>query len=123
MMTDKWKRMEQELEQLKDNNLFRSMTVFDSPQTSQVEVEGEKQHLFSSNSYLDLCCEPKIKEYTRRVLEEYGVGSGGSRLTTGTTRIHADLEDVIAEFKKREAALVFNTGYMANVGILSALAG
>ena len=62
MMTDKWKRMEQELEQLKDNNLFRSMTVFDSPQTSQVEGEGEKQHLFSYNSYLDLCWEPKIKE-------------------------------------------------------------
>lgn len=123
MMTDKWKRMEQELEQLKDNNLFRCMTVFDSPQTSQVEVEGQKQHLFSSNSYLDLCCEPKIKEYTRRVLDEYGSGSGGSRLTTGTTRVHAELEDAIAEFKKREAALVFNTGYMANVGILSALAG
>lgn len=123
MMNDKWERMDREIEQLKSDNLFRSMTVFDSPQTSQVKVEGQKQHLFSSNSYLDLCCEPKIKEYIRHILEEYGSGSGGSRLTTGTTRIHVELEETIARFKKREAALVFNTGYMANVGILSALAG
>lgn len=123
MMNDKWERMDREIEQLKSDNLFRSMTVFDSPQTSQVKVEGQKQHLFSSNSYLDLCCEPKIKEYIRQILEEYGSGSGGSRLTTGTTRIHVELEETIARFKKREAALVFNTGYMANVGILSALAG
>ncbi len=122
-MNDKWERMDREIEQLKSDNLFRSMTVFDSPQTSQVKVEGQKQHLFSSNSYLDLCCEPKIKEYIRQILEEYGSGSGGSRLTTGTTRIHVELEETIARFKKREAALVFNTGYMANVGILSALAG
>lgn len=123
MMNDKWERMDREIEQLESDNLFRSMTVFDSPQTSQVKVEGQKQHLFSSNSYLDLCCEPKIKEYIRQILEEYGSGSGGSRLTTGTTRIHVELEETIARFKKREAALVFNTGYMANVGILSALAG
>lgn len=122
-MNDKWERMDREIEQLESDNLFRSMTVFDSPQTSQVKVEGQKQHLFSSNSYLDLCCEPKIKEYIRQILEEYGSGSGGSRLTTGTTRIHVELEETIARFKKREAALVFNTGYMANVGILSALAG
>ena len=123
MMNDKWERMDREIEQLKSDNLFRSMTVFDSPQTSQVKVEGQKQHLFSSNSYLALCCDPKIKEYIRQILEEYGSGSGGSRLTTGTTRIHVELEETIARFKKREAALVFNTGYMANVGILSALAG
>ena len=122
-MNDKWDRMERELERLKSDNLFRHMTVFESPQTSQVKVGGQQQHLFSSNSYLDLCCEPKVKEHVRRVLEEYGSGSGGSRLTTGTTSIHAELEDTIAEFKRREAALVFNTGYMANVGILPALAG
>ena len=122
-MNNKWDRMERELERLKSDNLFRRMTVFESPQTSQVKVGGQQQHLFSSNSYLDLCCEPKVKEHVRRVLEEYGSGSGGSRLTTGTTSIHAELEDTIAEFKRREAALVFNTGYMANVGILPALAG
>ncbi len=118
---DKWERVSSELLQLKNGSLFRKMTVFDSAQTAAVTVEGEKQHLFSSNSYLDLSSEPRIKEYAGRILNEYGAGSGGSRLTTGTTRIHMELEQAIAAFKNREAALVFNTGYMANVGILSAL--
>lgn len=118
---DKWERIDSELLQLKNGSLFRKMTVFDSAQTAVVTVEGKKQHLFSSNSYLDLSSEPRIKEYAGRILNEYGAGSGGSRLTTGTTRIHMELEQAIAAFKNREAALVFNTGYMANVGILSAL--
>lgn len=118
---DKWERIDSELLQLKNGSLFRKMTVFDSAQTAVVTVEGKKQHLFSSNSYLDLSSEPRIKKYAGRILNEYGAGSGGSRLTTGTTRIHMELEQAIAAFKSREAALVFNTGYMANVGILSAL--
>lgn len=118
---DKWERIDSELLQLKNGSLFRKMTVFDSAQTAVVTVEGKKQHLFSSNSYLDLSSEPRIKKYAGRILNEYGAGSGGSRLTTGTTRIHMELEQAIAAFKNREAALVFNTGYMANVGILSAL--
>ena len=118
---DKWERIDSELLQLKNGSLFRKMTVFDSAQTAVVTIEGKKHHLFSSNSYLDLSSEPRIKEYAGRILNEYGAGSGGSRLTTGTTRIHMELEQAIAAFKNREAALVFNTGYMANVGILSAL--
>ena len=118
---DKWERIDSELLQLKNGSLFRKMTVFDSAQTAVVTIEGKKQHLFSSNSYLDLSSEPRIKEYAGRILNEYGAGSGGSRLTTGTTRIHMELEQAIAAVKNREAALVFNTGYMANVGILSAL--
>jgi 8-amino-7-oxononanoate synthase len=118
---DKWERINSELLQLKNGSLFRKMTVFDSAQMAVVTVEGKKQHLFSSNSYLDLSSEPRIKEYAGRILNEYGAGSGGSRLTTGTTRIHMELEQAIAAFKNSEAALVFNTGYMTNVGILSAL--
>ena len=118
---DKWERIDSELLQLKNGSLFRKMTVFDSAQRAVVTIEGKKQHLFSSNSYLDLSSEPRIKKYAGRILNEYGAGSGGSRLTTGTTRIHMELEQAIAAFKNREAALVFNTGYMANVGILSAL--
>lgn len=117
----KWSRMEEELELLKEKNLFRNMTIFDSAQSTQVMVEGEQRYLFSSNSYLDMCNDSKVKEYAAGVLDEYGIGSGGSRLTTGTSRIHIQLEAVIAALKKREAALVFNTGYMANAGIISAL--
>lgn len=120
---EQWDRMERELISLKEQGLYRNMTVFDTAQTSVVEVEGEKQHLFCSNAYLDLCDDQKTKTCVAAVLEEYGVGSGGSRLTTGSSRLHMELEATLAAFKKREAALVFNTGYMANVGIISALAG
>lgn len=118
-----WDRMEEELMSLKKQDLYRSMVTFDTAQTSNVEVEGEKQHLFCSNAYLDLCNDRKVKDYATAALEEYGVGSGGSRLTTGNSRLHVELEQTIAGFKKREAALVFNTGYMANVGTISALVG
>jgi len=113
--------MEDELRRLKGDHLFRNMTVFDSAQSAQVMAEGRQQHLFSSNSYLDMCNHPKVKKYAAAILAEYGTGSGGSRLTTGTTQIHIQLEKLLAVFKKREASLVFNTGYMANVGIVSAL--
>ncbi len=118
-----WDRMEEELMSLKKQDLYRSMVTFDTAQTSNVEMEGEKQHLFCSNAYLDLCNDRKVKDCATAVLEEYGVGSGGSRLTTGNSRLHVALEQTIAGFKKREAALVFNTGYMANVGTISALVG
>lgn len=117
----KWDKVKKELEVLKEQNLYRKMVTFDSAQTTEVEIEGEKKHLFSSNAYLDLCNDPDIKKYTEGVMREYGVGSGGSRLTTGTTRMHVELEETLAKFKNREAALVFNTGYMANVGTISAL--
>lgn len=118
---NKWSRIEEELEKIKEENLYRRMTVFETAQTSIIKAEGKNQHLFSSNSYLDMCDDPEVKKYAKNILEQYGIGSGGSRLTTGTTKIHEELEQCIALFKKREAALVFNTGYMANVGIISAL--
>lgn len=118
----KWSRLEQELLSLKEQQLYREMTVLDGPQTTVVRVGPQKQHLFSSNSYLDMCVDPEVKACAKKALEQYGTGAGGSRLTSGTGRLHLELEAAIAGFKKREAALVFNTGYMANVGILSALA-
>lgn len=118
---NKWSRLEKELISLKEQNLYRRITVLEGPQTVTVAVDGKKQRLFSSNSYLDMCTDPEVIACAQKALEQYGTGSGGSRLTTGTCPLHAELEAAIAGFKKREAALVFNTGYMANVGILSAL--
>lgn len=120
---DKWEKMRNAIDNLKQQNLYRQMTTFDSAQNANVIVEGRPQHLFSSNAYLDLCNDEQVKAYTVEMLEQYGTGSGGSRLTTGNTTLHMELEQTIAQFKHREAALVFNTGYMANVGIISALVG
>ena len=118
-----WNWLSEELDGLRRQNLYRTLTVLEGPQTTVVKAEGQVQCLFSSNNYLDLANDPEVKAAARGALEQYGVGAGGSRLTTGTGPLHVRLEEELARFKGREAALVFNTGYMANVGILSALAG
>lgn len=118
-----WNWVSEELDGLRRQNLYRTMTALEGPQTTAVKAEGKIQRLFSSNNYLDLANDPEVKAAARGALEQYGVGAGGSRLTTGTGPLHVRLEEELARFKGREAALVFNTGYMANVGILSALVG
>ncbi len=118
-----WNWLSEELDRLREQELYRIMTVLDGPQTTVVESAGRPQRLFSSNNYLDLANDPEVKAAACEALEQYGVGAGGSRLTTGTGPLHVCLEGELARFKGREAALVFNTGYMANVGIISALMG
>ena len=118
-----WNWLSEELDRLREQELYRTMTVLEGPQTTVVESAGRPQRLFSSNNYLDLANDPEVKAAACEALEQYGVGAGGSRLTTGTGPLHVRLEEELARFKGREAALVFNTGYMANVGILSALMG
>lgn len=118
-----WNWLSEELDRLREQELYRTMTVLEGPQTTVVEAEGRPQRLFSSNNYLDLANDPEVKAAACEALEQYGVGAGGSRLTTGTGPLHVRLEEELARFKGREAALVFNTGYMTNVGIISALMG
>lgn len=118
---DKIKRYSDEIKNMKDENLYRTLNVIESAQSSHITVDGKDYVLFASNSYLDLCNDNYVKECARRALDTYGAGSGGSRLTTGTTSVHDELEKKLASFKKREGAIVFNTGYMANVGVISAL--
>ena len=120
-LDNKWFFIENTLEELKENHLYRSMTGLQSAQSTHVDYHGKDILMLASNSYLDMSNDIQVKAYTQKVMEEYGVGSGGSRLTTGTTAIHNQLEDLLAKMKGTEAALVYNTGYMANVGIISAL--
>lgn len=110
-----------ELKQLKAQSLYRSMRTMDSEQSKYVEMQGRKILMFASNSYLDLAADARVKEAAAQAALQWGAGSGGSRLTTGNTKLHEALESKLAQFKGTEAALVFNTGYMANVGIISAL--
>lgn len=105
----------------KKNGLYRHLKYLNSEQASKVKIEGRKIILLGSNNYLGLCNDPRLKEAAINAINDYGVGSGGSRLTTGSYDLHKKLEEKIADFKGTEASLVFNTGYMANVGIISAL--
>ena len=118
---DKFRFMEQELERLKSADLYRKTRAFQSPQSRRVKLDGRELLMLSSNSYLDLCHHPEIISFARKTAEEYGTGTGGARLTTGTSDLSEKLEQALADFKHSEAALVFNTGYMANVGTISAV--
>lgn len=106
---------------LEESHLYRRLKVIESAQSAHVRYGGNDMLMLASNSYLDFCNEKRIKEYAAKALMEYGTGSGGSRLTTGTTNLHTELEESLARFKGRESAVVFNTGFAANSGILPVL--
>ena len=111
----------EELAAKKERHLCREMHEIDSAQAAHVTVGGAEKLLLASNNYLGLVDHPRLKRAAQEAVERYGCGSGGSRLTTGTLPLHTKLEEELAAFKGTEAALLFDTGYMANVGILSAL--
>ena len=92
---------------------MRSLESFSGP---RVKIDGREMIMFGSNNYLGLTNHPKVKEAAIKAIKKYGIGSGGSRLLSGTFGLHEELEREIAKFKGAESAIVFNTGLMANVG-------
>lgn len=112
-----------ELQQLREQGLHRSLRTVAGSQGSRVVVEGREVMLLCSNNYLGLADHPVLKRAAMEAVERYGTGSGASRLVSGTMELHAALEERLARFKGTEAALVFNSGYAANSGIIPALAG
>ena len=121
--TDKWMHIIKELNLLKDNNLYRELKKINSPQSSTIYMNNEKYLMLASNDYLDLANNPEIKSYAKEIIDKYGVGSGGSRLTTGNFDIHELLEERIAKFKDTEKALLFNNGYLANFSTIASICG
>jgi len=113
----------EELETLKTQGLHRRMRCIAGSQGSRVVVDGKESLLLCSNNYLGLADHPRLAEAAIRAVERYGTGSGASRLVSGTMELHEALEERLARFKGTEAALVFNSGYAANSGIIPALAG
>lgn len=111
----------EKLQNIKDNNLYREIKYLSKAQDKFTTIDGKDILLMASNNYLGLCNNEEVKNAVIESLQLYGVGSGGSRLTTGSYDIHRKLEENIAKFKKSESALLFNTGYMANVGVISSL--
>jgi len=117
------KEFREELNILKEKNLLRKFTCIDSSSGPKIAVNGKTCLNFSSNDYLNLSAHPEIVRAAIGALKKYGFGSGASRLMSGTYLPHVKLEERIADFKKTQAALVFNTGYAANTGIIPAVAG
>jgi len=105
-----------------ERGLLRSCRTSDAPTGPTAHVGGRDVVVLSSNDYLDLANDPAVVSAAASAAGRWGAGSGGSRLTTGTQPPHVALEEHLARFKGTESALVFPTGYMANVGVISALA-
>jgi 8-amino-7-oxononanoate synthase len=111
------------LSDLREHGLYRVLRQVDSPQQPQIEIAGQRLLNFSSNDYLGLANDPRLKEAAQQALARYGVGAGASRLICGSLAPHHELEQTLAAFKGTEAALVFSSGYAAALGALGAVVG
>ncbi len=103
--------------------LYPYFNVINSAQDPEVTVQGKRVIMIGSNDYLGLTTHPKLKRAAVRAIKKYGTGCTGSRFLNGTFDIHEELEKKLAEFEKKEAALFFTTGVLANLGTISCLVG
>ncbi|HUF81058.1 MAG TPA: 8-amino-7-oxononanoate synthase, partial [Burkholderiales bacterium] len=112
-----------ELAELKSAGLERRRRLLESPQGARVTVEGREYVAFCSNDYLGLAAHPELIDAARQGATRFGVGSGASHLILGHSAAHHELEERLAAFTGLPRALLFSTGYMANIGIVTALMG
>ncbi|BAQ64533.1 8-amino-7-oxononanoate synthase [Geminocystis sp. NIES-3709] len=109
------------LSTIKRANWYRQEKTITGLSGAVIELEGEKLVNFASNDYLGLTCDKRLMDASIEAIYKYGTGSTGSRLLSGHRKLHEDLEHSIAIWKKTEKALVFSSGYSANIGTISAL--
>jgi 8-amino-7-oxononanoate synthase len=109
------------VERARKADIYPFFKALDNNDGPQARIHGKRVLMFGSNNYLGLTRHPYVIEKARKAVEEYGTSMTGSRLLNGTTPLHEELEAHIARFLRTESALVFTTGYQANLGIISAL--
>ncbi|MEW8292055.1 MAG: 8-amino-7-oxononanoate synthase [Candidatus Thiodiazotropha endolucinida] len=109
------------LQKRRHDGLYRSRRVVSTAQQPELVVDGKRVIAFCSNDYLGLANHPEVVEAMQRAAGNYGVGSGAAHLITGHSNSHHRLEEALAEYTGRSRALLFSTGYMANIGVISAL--
>ena len=114
--------IEDRLADIRNRGLYRRMRCVSGPQGPRVLLDGKPVLLLCSNNYLGLADHPRVREAAAEAAMRYGAGSGASRLVSGNMTIHRRLEEQLAGFKRSEACLLFGSGYLANAGVVSALA-
>jgi len=114
-------QLQESLADRQSQGLYRQRKTITSPQKSEVEVNGKLLINFCSNDYLGLANHPEVISACKRGVDRYGVGSGASHLVVGHSHAHHALEEELADFTGRSRVLLFSSGYMANVGTLTAL--
>lgn len=115
--------IDSEIDRLKAAGLYRKLRRVENDQGPTLVVDGREVINFSSNNYLGLANHPALRDAAKSAIDRYGCGTGASRLISGNMTLHEELEHRIAEFKGTEAALVFNSGFQANTGVVSTLVG
>ncbi|HEY6507284.1 MAG TPA: aminotransferase class I/II-fold pyridoxal phosphate-dependent enzyme, partial [Vicinamibacterales bacterium] len=123
MATDPLGYLDAELQGLRDQGLFRSLRVLDGEQTARATFDHRSVVNLSSNNYLGFTTHPLLRQRAREAIAAFGVGSGSVRTIAGTMALHVELEERLARFKRTEAAIVFQSGFAANAGTVSALLG
>src|SRR6059058_2022494 len=110
------------LEELRERGLHRRLRMISGPQGPRVLLDGKPVLLLCSNNYLGLADHPRVREAAAEAAMRYGVGAGASRLVSGNMTVHRRLESELSDFKGSQACVLFGSGYLANVGIISTLA-
>ncbi len=116
-------QMNERVRSAKEQDLYLYLQPADEVDGVYVTVHGRRMLQFASYAYLNLLGHPKIQAAARAALDEFGTGTHGVRVLAGTTRIHVELEETIARFKKTEAAMALSSGYVTNLGVIAALLG
>jgi 8-amino-7-oxononanoate synthase len=114
--------IEERLQEIRDRGLYREMRMISGPQGPRVLLDGRPVLLLCSNNYLGLADHPRVREAAAEAAMRYGAGSGASRLISGNMTIHRRLEEQLCEFERSEACVLMGSGYLANAGVISALA-
>jgi len=122
-MTDKLAWIDEELANLKETGFYNTIPTMDSPQGASVVINGKRVLNFCANNYLGLANHPRLVEAATQAMQKYGVGPGAVRSIAGTMTLHLELEKRMAEFKRVEAAITFQSGFTANGATIPALVG
>ncbi len=110
-------------DELKALGIYPYFRVIETGQATEVVTEGRRSLMLGSNSYLELTTHPLVKQRAIEAIEQYGTGCAGSRFLNGTLPIHLELEQRLAQFVGKEAALVYPTGFQTNTGVISTIVG
>ncbi len=113
--------LKEKIEELKDGGIYRKLPILETPNEAEVILNGKKVINLSSNNYLGFANHPRLKKASIEAIEKYGVGSGAVRTIVGNMKIHEDLEEILAKFKREEAAFVFQSGFNCNAGTIQAI--
>lgn len=113
--------LEAKVNALKEAGIYRELPVNDTPIDAIIELNGKKVINLCSNNYLGFANHPKLIEASKKALDQYGVGAGAVRTIVGNMKIHEQLEETIAKFKKEAAALVYQSGFLCNLGVIQAV--